>query len=83
MSNFSSISVRPDPAAHAIKPFDKSPYDPAETAPFNRPLWLEVNDAGGSYRLRFPCLRTSRGFINARTGSLLTVEVMGWRYAAA
>jgi hypothetical protein len=53
-------------------------WQPIETCPADEDVSLLVSDAKGEYRLPFNCKRTSMGWVNALTGSLLSVEPVKW-----
>ena len=53
-------------------------WQPMETCPADKDVSLLVFDAKGEYRLPFNCKRTSNGWVNALTGSLLAVEPVKW-----
>lgn len=52
--------------------------DPA-SAPRDMDIEILSRDSSGLYALPFPCRRVEEGFINARTGALISLPVIGWR----
>ena len=57
--------------------------DPLD-APFGHPVMIEVDDgmAAGPYRLPFQCVRTAKGWLNAKSQHPLAANltVTGWKY---
>lgn len=62
-----------------------SRYDDPDSAPFNKPVMVEVDDGNpiGPYRLPFQVMQTIDGWRNAKNGHLLAekLKVTGWKYA--
>ena len=59
--------------------FGSPDWQPIETCPSDEDVTLLVSDGSAQpYRLPFNCKRTSDGWVNAKTGSLLTVEPTRW-----
>jgi hypothetical protein len=53
-------------------------WQPIQTAPTDQNLRLRVvNDAGVSYDLTFPCVRTEKGFVTPK-GTVLQVTPTHW-----
>lgn len=68
-TNHSTVSIKHDPYCREIC-----------SAPLNRVLTCRAADSIGDYLLPFPCIRTAKGWINARTGTPLHLQIAGWRY---
>jgi hypothetical protein len=50
-----------------------------ETAPPDVALQVRVSDGSSDYVLPYPCKLTPAGWVNAATGSLLTVRPTYWK----
>lgn len=49
-------------------------------APLDEPLVCVARDSIGEYVLPFRCIKTSAGWINARTKTPLHLTIAGWKY---
>jgi hypothetical protein len=56
-----------------------SEWKPMREVTIDTDVALLVSDETGTYRLPFACKRTAGGWINAKTGSHLTVEPVAWQ----
>ena len=54
-------------------------WRPVSTVPPDRPVQLGVIDANGTHPLKFPCRRTQTRWVNAATGSPISIEPTHWR----
>jgi len=61
-----------------IEPGAKVFHDPA-SAPRDVDLEVLGKDAFGSRPVPFPCRLTDQGWVNSRTGAVISPRVVGWR----
>ena len=55
-------------------------WNPAETAPHDIAVQVQVTDAAGSlFVLPFPCKLTAEGWVKATTGTALAVSPTRWK----
>jgi hypothetical protein len=55
-------------------------WKPAETAPFDIAMQVQVTDASGVlFVLPFPCKLTAEGWVKATTGKALAVSPTRWK----
>jgi hypothetical protein len=54
-------------------------WNSVETAPIDTALQVRVSDGSSDYLLPFACKLTPAGWVNAGTGSPLTVQPTWWK----
>lgn len=80
MRGIGSDWVEPD-LARGIPALKRNEFSRPDDAPYHRFLRGFAKDNFGIYRLTCLVMRKRHGWVNAGTGKLLTVKIVGWKYA--
>ncbi len=69
-----------DAVQHYRLPVERSSWRDPDCVTLGMVVRCQARDAVGPYTLPMLCVRTLKGWMNARTRTPLHVEVIGWKY---
>lgn len=81
MTSLGSLPVCNDPVGGYVSKWRETLWYAPDNAPENRPVHARASHVTGPYVLPFPVIQRGGRWFNARLGTELQVEIVGWRPA--